>query len=171
MAFEGSYRRVVRDGVSELVVRVRRARCTGCDVEHALLPDFLAWRRRYRVDTIGAAAAAAAAALTLPRSRSPLPAPGGVPASRLEPAPRSRWRRSPRRGSQPDDADRIDALAVALRQRDGRRAAVVDPRGTGVGAQGSARSPSPPASLMRLLRARSRRTGPAISPTPPDTLH
>jgi hypothetical protein len=99
MAFEGSYRRVVRDGVSELVVRVRRARCPRCDVEHALLPDFLAGRGRYRVDTIGAAVAAAALAL---------PAPGGVPASTTR-----AWRRG-FRGREAELAAGMAAAAVVL---------------------------------------------------------
>jgi hypothetical protein len=99
MAFEGSYPRTVRDGVKELVVRVRRARCPGCDVEHALLPDFLVWRHRYRVETIGAAVTSATLCL---------PAPAGVPASTAR-----AWSRG-FRGRQAELATGMTAAAVVL---------------------------------------------------------
>jgi Domain of unknown function (DUF6431) len=99
VAFEGSYRRVVRDGVRRIVVRVPRARCSRCDVEHALLPDFLTWRRRYGAETVGATVASAALSL---------PGPAGVPASTAR-----AWRRD-FRGREAELATGMAAAAVVL---------------------------------------------------------
>lgn len=99
MAFEGSYRRGVRDGARRLVVRVRRARCPGCGTEHALLPDFLVWRHRYEVETIGAAVTSAALSL---------PAPLGVGASTAR-----AWRRA-WEGREDELATNMTAAAVVL---------------------------------------------------------
>jgi len=60
MSFEGSYGRVVREAGVLHAIRVRRAGCRACGVSHALVPDFVAHRRRDSVEAIGAALAAAA---------------------------------------------------------------------------------------------------------------
>ena len=55
MAFDGSYFRWVREEGVIHRIHVRRARCPGCGVGHALLPDFVVGRRRDSSCAIGAA--------------------------------------------------------------------------------------------------------------------
>lgn len=62
MSFEGSYGRMVREAGVLHAIRVPRAYCRGCGVSHALVPDFVAHRRRDSVEAIGAALAADAGA-------------------------------------------------------------------------------------------------------------
>ena len=56
-------RRVLRGGLSPVVVRPRRARCGQCGVSHVLLPVFALVRRADLVEVIGAALAAKAAGM------------------------------------------------------------------------------------------------------------
>ncbi|MGH8297213.1 MAG: DUF6431 domain-containing protein [Steroidobacteraceae bacterium] len=55
MQFWSWYRRYVRVDAKALKVSIRRARCSVCQVTHALLPSFLLARRLDVAETIGAA--------------------------------------------------------------------------------------------------------------------
>lgn len=55
MAFDGAYPRRVRQAGVVHRIYVRRARCSGCGVGHALLPDFVLSRRRDSSCAVGAA--------------------------------------------------------------------------------------------------------------------
>jgi len=52
---------VLRGAVGSVVLRPRRARCSGCAVSHVLLPVFVLLRRADLVEVIGAALSAKAA--------------------------------------------------------------------------------------------------------------
>jgi Domain of unknown function (DUF6431) len=54
MAFEGTYRRRVREAGVELTVFIRRVHCSRCGTDDALLPDFVLRRRRDSASAIGA---------------------------------------------------------------------------------------------------------------------
>jgi len=74
LSFDGSYPRQVREAGVVHAIRVPRAACRGCGTTHALLPDFVAYRRRDSVEAIGAAVAPDAA------GGRPGPLWAGVPA-------------------------------------------------------------------------------------------
>jgi len=59
MTFDGTYPRRVREAGVEFTVFIRRARCSPCGLDDALLPDFVVRRRRDSASAIGAAVLAA----------------------------------------------------------------------------------------------------------------
>lgn len=63
MAFDGGYPRWVREAGKCYSVFVRRARCRGCGIGEALLPDFVLARRRDSTAAVGAAVLASAGAV------------------------------------------------------------------------------------------------------------
>jgi transposase-like protein len=73
----GSYPRRVRVGRARFRLRVRRARCQGCERTHALLPGFLLARRLDAVDAVGCALGMAVEG----RGYRPIAAALGLPCS------------------------------------------------------------------------------------------
>ena len=70
MAFDGGYPRWVREAGKCYRVFVRRARCRGCGIGEALLPDFVLARRRDSTAAVGAAVLASAGAVLAEGSTS-----------------------------------------------------------------------------------------------------
>jgi hypothetical protein len=70
MAFDGGYPRWVREAGKCYSVFVRRARCRGCGIGEALLPDFVLARRRDSTAAVGAAVLPSAGAVLAEGSTS-----------------------------------------------------------------------------------------------------
>ncbi len=70
MAFDGGYPRWVREAGKCYSVFVRRARCRGCGMGEALLPDFVLARRRDSTAAVGACVLASAGAVLAEGSTS-----------------------------------------------------------------------------------------------------